>query len=214
MIYSNKHRFIFFATPKTATHALRQALTPRLGTDDWEQQVLYGQSAAPIPALASIKHGHISAAQLRPHVSDADWDSFLKFGFVRNPFDRFVSTCFFLNRNNENFAPDATRFMKRALRMPNFKQRILVRPQVELLTGSDGQLALDIVGRYESLQASFDEISAALGLPTVDLARKNASKHKSYTEYYDDELIESVAKFYADDFEKFSYDPELISAKN
>ncbi len=69
---------------------------------------------------------------------------------------------------------------------------------------------MDIVGRYESLQASFDEISAALELPTVDLARKNASEHKSYSEYYDDELIESVAKFYADDFEMFSYDPDLI----
>ena len=33
MIISHKHRFIFVAVPKTATHAVRKALRPHLGRD-------------------------------------------------------------------------------------------------------------------------------------------------------------------------------------
>ena len=37
MIISNRHRFIFFAVPKTGTHSVRQALRPFLADDDMEQ---------------------------------------------------------------------------------------------------------------------------------------------------------------------------------
>ena len=214
MIVSHKHRFIFFAVPKTATHALRQALTPHLGPDDWEQQVLFGNAASPIPEIARIQHGHVSARQLRPHVSDDVWESYFKFGFVRNPFDRFVSTCFFLNRNNPDFAAGAVTFMKRALTVPRFRQRVLVTPQVRLLTDSDGAIALDYVGRYEELQNSYDEICDRIGIARTELGRKNPSEHKAYTEYYDDELAELVGKFYEGDLKTFSYAFESESPRN
>ena len=95
MIISHRHKFIFFAVPKTATHTIREALRHHKDEDDWEQQVLYGEQALPIPEIARLKHGHISAEQIRPHLDDAIWNEYFKFAFVRNPFDRFVSTCFF-----------------------------------------------------------------------------------------------------------------------
>lgn len=185
-----------------------------MGPDDWEQQVLFGNAVSPIPELARIKHGHISARQLRPHMSDNVWESYFKFGFVRNPFDRFVSTCFFLNRNNPDFATGAVAFMKRALTMPRFRQRVLVIPQVQLLTDSDGEIALDYVGRYEDLQNSYDDICEQAGIATTELGRKNPSEHNAYAEYYDDELTELVADFYKDDLRSFSYELESRSARN
>jgi hypothetical protein len=208
LIISHKHKFIFFAIPKTATHTIREALRKHTGEGDWEQQVLFGQQSLPIPELASIVHGHISVTQLRPHLPSETWDSYFKFGFVRNPFDRFISTCFFLNRKNPGFKRNATATMKRAITFERFKQRILVRPYSELLTDDKEEIAVDFVGRFEDLQQSFDAVSERLHLPSTDLTTKNTSEHDAYTEYYDDELREKVAEFYARDLRMFGYDFE------
>ena len=205
MIISHKHRFIFFAVPKTATHAVREALRTNLDPEDWEQQVLMGRQALPIPEIASIKHGHISVQQIKPHLPAEIWDGYFKFGFVRNPFDRFVSTCFFLHRGNPNFAANAVALMKDALRRPRFRQRILVLPQTQQLTDASGQVAMDFTGRYESLQSSYDQICEQVGIPATKLPIKNASKHAGYVNYYDEELGGMVAELYASDMRTFDY---------
>jgi len=205
MIISHRHKFIFFAVPKTATHAIREALRQHLDPDDWEQQVLFGQQSLPIPEIARLRHGHITAQEIRPYIDDQQWQSYFKFAFVRNPFDRFVSTCFFLNRENPNFAAEATQFMKQRLQRKPFRQRVLVRPQYEQLCQDDGKLAPDFVGRYETLQQSYDSICEQIGIPSSELAQKNQSTHRSFREYYDAQLKSQVADFYADDITHFSY---------
>jgi len=214
LIISHTHKFIFFAVPKTATHAIRQSLRQHLDQDDWEQQTLFGEQYLPIPELAALKHGHISVRQVRPHLSSEDWKSYFKFGFVRNPFDRFVSTCFFLNRENADFEKSAITFMKNALNVERFRQRMLVRPQSQQLIDDGGNVALDFVGRYESLQQSYDEICTRIGVPAMELGRKNPSRHDAYTEYYDDELRDRVAEYYKDDLRVFSYDFESGALMN
>jgi len=206
LIISHKHKFIFFAVPKTATHAVRQALRPNLAQGDWEQQTLFGEQFLPISELAAMGHGHISVRQLLQHLSSEVWESYFKFAFVRNPFDRFVSTCFFLNRKNPQFEESAITFMKSALNVERFRKGMLVLPQNQLLINDDGNVVLDAVGRYESLQVSYDEICSRIGIPTTELGRKNPSSHDAYVEYYDDELRDRVATFYEDDLRMFSYD--------
>lgn len=206
MIISHKHRFIFFAVPKTATHTIREALRQHIGDDDWEQQVLYGKQFLPIPEIARLQHGHITAEQIRPHLDDDVWNSYFKFGFVRNPFDRFVSTCFFLNRGDPNFAESAVRFMKERLPRERFRKRVLVKPQYQQLCWSNGDIALDYVGRYEDLQRSYDTICERIGVASTALGQKNASKHQSFDSYYDAELRQQVADFYADDLRIFDYE--------
>ena len=138
MIISHRHKFIFFAVPKTATHTIREALRQHTDENDWEQQVLYGEQYLPIPEIARVQHGHISAEQIRPHLDDNVWDNYFKFAFVRNPFDRFVSTCFFMNRDNPAFADLAVRFMKDRIQRDRFRNRVLVRPQHQQLCWANG----------------------------------------------------------------------------
>lgn len=151
-------------------------------------------------------HGHISVRQLLQHLSSEVWKSYFKFALVQNPFDRFVSTCFFLNRKNPQFEKSAITFMKSALNVERFRKGMLVLPQNQLLIDYDGNVVLESVGRYESLQRSYDEICIRIGIPTTELGRKNPSSHDAYGEYYDDELRERVAAFYEDDLRIFSYD--------
>jgi hypothetical protein len=205
MIISHKHRYIFFATPKTATHAIREALHHHSAADDWEQQALFGRQAIPIPKIAEIKHGHISVQQLRPALDQGQWNDYFRFSFVRNPFDRFVSTCAFLNRGNPSFEGNSISWMKLALERPAFRARILVMPQSNLLTDVNGDLGVNFLGRYEALQESLDTIFDQLGLPTVQLKLRNRSEHAHYREYYDDHLRSLVEELYQTDLQNFNY---------
>ncbi len=211
MIVSHQHRFIFFAVPRTATHSVRQALRAHLGAEDWEQQMLTARQALPVKELAALGHGHISARQARAHLPDELWHSYLKFAFVRNPFDRFVSVCCFLNRSNPEFSGNEAAFMKRALSRPQFRQRVLVIPQTRLLMDAGGRSAMNYIGCYESLQSSYDHVCRRLGIPVTSLVRANVSAHHDYARYYDDELAQAVAEFYAEDFAAFGY-PRLLGA--
>ena len=210
MIISHKHRFIFFAVPRTATHALRRALRPCLGADDWEQQVLLGKQSIPVPGIAAIGHGHVSFQQLRDNLPARTWLSYFKFGFVRNPFDRFVSTCFFLNRRNPGFTGHEVEFMRRAISRERFRQRVLAIPQYRLLADENGTSMMDYVGCYETLQQSFDEICRHIGIAPPALSRRNASCHRNYACYYDASLQRAVAGLYRKDFELFGYDAGKI----
>ena len=212
MIISHKHRFIFFAVPRTATHAVRQALRPYLDEDDWEQQALFGKQSIPVPEVAAIGHGHVSFQQISACLPVETLSSYFKFGFVRNPFDRFVSTCFFLNRHNQRFVGNEVEFMRQAINKVRFRQRVLARPQYRLLTDEHDRLMMDYVGHYETLQESFDEICRQTGLTPSILSRKNASQHQRYECYYDASLKELVVEYYRKDFQFFGYDAGKIAA--
>ncbi|MFK7733566.1 MAG: sulfotransferase family 2 domain-containing protein [Pseudomonadales bacterium] len=205
MIVSHSNRFIFFAVPKTGTHAVRELLHPFMGEDDWEQQALFEQKRLPIPELARIEHGHLSVRDIKPFLSADQWSEYYKFGFVRNPFDRFVSICFFLNRKNPDFHNHSLAWMKSALRRPQFCRRVLVRPQYLQLIDESGELALDNIGRYEQFQESVDAICSSLSLPQKQLPVKNTSEHNAFDLYYDEELYDLVKAYYSKDLEMFDY---------
>lgn len=205
MIISGLHKFIFVAIPKTGTHSVRRALREHMGPQDVEQVGLFVQRQFPIPDLAKIGHGHITLQQVRPHLKPEAWESYFKFAFVRNPFDRFVSYCSFMMREGDAFQRDPKAVMRHFLANPPH-DHILFHSQQSFVTDASGELLTDYVGRVEEMQKSYDEVSARIGIPTAQLDKVNASERGDYREYYDDGLIEGVAKLYARDLELFGYE--------
>jgi hypothetical protein len=82
---------------------------------------------------------------------------------------------------------------------------VLFQPQHSFVTGADGELLSNYIGRVEEMQQSYDEVAKRIGIATATLEKVNPSSRRDYREYYDDELIDGVAKLYARDLELFGY---------
>ncbi len=205
MIISPQHRFIFAAIPKTGTHAVRQALREHMGPQDLEQVGLFVNRKLPIPDLAKVGHGHLSLQQVRPYFRPEDFDGFFKFAFVRNPFDRFISYCAFMTREGGQFEKNPQVVMRHFIDNPPW-HHVLFQPQHTFVAGADGNLLTDYLGRVEEMQLSYDEAAKRIGIPSRPLDRVNASSRRDYRDYYDEALIDGVAKLYARDLEYFGYE--------
>lgn len=206
MIISHHHRFIFAAVPKTGTHAVRQALREHLSGEDIEQVGLFVNKRFPWADLAAVRHGHLSLREVQPYLGDAAFGDYFKFAFVRNPFDRFVSYCAFMMRDNGLFQQRPQDVMRHFLFKAPPEQHVLFQPQASLLVGADGRTLLtDTVGRVEDMQGSYDAVCARIGIAPRPLDRVNGSQHRDYRQYYDQVLIDAVAARYAQDLDLFGY---------
>jgi NADPH-dependent 7-cyano-7-deazaguanine reductase QueF-like protein len=56
------------------------------------------------------------------------------------------------------------------------------------------------------MQGSYDAICARIGIASTPLGRANTSEHRDYRSYYDQALIDGVARLYARDIELFGYE--------
>ncbi len=212
MIVSYHHRFIFAAVPKTGTHSVRQALREQMGDEDVEQVGLFVNKRFPWADLAALQHGHLSLKQVRPYLGEDTFDSYFKFAFVRNPFDRFVSYCAFMLRGGDLFRQRPREMMRHFLLDDPPEHHILFQPQASLLVDDDGKTLLtDMIGRVEDMQHSYDAICTRLGMQSRSLEHVNGTQRGDYRQYYDQTLIDGVTARYAQDLELFGYTFEGLS---
>lgn len=209
MIISHKHKFIFVAIPKTATHAIRIALRPHLEEEYLEQVGLFIKKKFPYETLASIDHGHIKCTEIEPVLGPEAWKDYYKFAVVRNPYDRFVSYCAFMNKNNPDFEKNPQTYMYHALLNKKTHKHILFTPQSEFICDQKGKLMVDEVGKYEHLQSFANRILDYFGFEEKELEIINTSVHKPFAEYYNEELKQMVYEFYKNDFNNYGYNSEF-----
>jgi hypothetical protein len=205
MIISHKHKFIFFPIPKTGTHSIRFAVRPYLDEQDEEHVALFHHSKFNIEAFNDRKNGHFSVQEIRPHLSDEIWNTYYKFCFVRNPFDRFVSTCFFNNPQIKNNPEMASAFLKLIAKKELKNKSLFYRPQQHYLIDRNGDIAINFIGKLENMQADYELICEKIKIPMRTLDQLNTSMHENYATYYDEELEQLVVELYLEDFQKFNY---------
>jgi len=210
MIVSFQHRFIFIAIPKTAGHAIRKGLRELLGPKDWEQCSLFEEKRFPNPEIAQLGHGHITARQIAEHLPTSSYRDFYSFAFVRNPYDRFVSFCSFIHRDNDVMIRKPLQTMKSILRNKRMHQQILMRPQHEFICNKDGDVMINHLAHFENIQSEFNNIMRHFNQNDYQLPRINESLHADFRDYYDSALEDEVYHFYKKDFELLGYDRELL----
>ena len=110
-----------------------------------------------------------------------------------------------MTRQSGQFETDPKAVMRHFIDNPP-SQHILFQPQHSFVTAADGGMLADDVGRVENMQQSYDRIAARIGIPTAPLDKVNSSKRRNYRDYYDQPLIDGVARLYARDLELFGYE--------
>lgn len=172
---SHSHKFLFIQIKKTATSSTHGALSRYMEFD-------YSKIS---------RHAKYSeVAEFYPESKN-----YFKFSFVRNPWDRMLSTYFF-KKGVARIKIDPNMSFKEFLSQYNHPD------QYSYIEGFDNNF---FIGRFENLQQDFDIVCDKIGIPQRKLPHANKSSHNYYTEYYDDESREIVARRYARDIEYFGY---------
>lgn len=196
MIISHKHKFIFVKTKKTAGTSIEIALsnlcgkndilTPIADEDEFQRikEKIYPRNykisfqdvkIADLKEL--IKKGlkykrrhkysnHSTAQQIQKHIDAKIWDSYFKFCFERNPFDKAISAYnYHMKFSNQELTFE--NFLKSNDFYKNFHRYSI-----------DGQIAVDFVGKYETLQDDFDHILRQIGIDKTILLPKSKISNK------------------------------------
>lgn len=140
---------------------------------------------------------HMPAWRVKTYIGDEIWNSYFKFSFERNPWDRQVS--FYAYKTRHKKPPPSFDVFCRD------KRRAYVQ-NWDLYT-IDGKVALDFVGRYENLEADFRKVSERIGLAeTLKLPKANTSERPAtYREFYTDATREMIGDWYRREIEYFGY---------
>jgi hypothetical protein len=188
--YSDRSHCIFIHVPKTAGSSIALAL--------------FGENSRHVPYF---EYERANPQKFR---------TYFKFGFVRNPWDRLVSTYFFLRRGGINqmdrdwYAqnisdyPSFGHFVRGWLRKENIHSFPHFIPQSYFLADARGRLMMDFIGRYERVSHDFAELARRLHV-NCSLPLYNTSNHAHFSTYYDSETRGIVGRVYARDVELFGY---------
>lgn len=227
MIISHRHRFIFLKTKKTAGSSIEYALADLCGDEDVitvasrdEEPTRPGRRGQnywlpwnrrrPVDLVRSVFtdtperyvgfYNHMPARRVRQVVGEDTWSSYFKFAFERNPWDRQVSLYFWRYRDPEA-RPSFDDFIKDARKVRKARNWSIYA------IGDD--IAVDEVGRYETLGADLDRFMERLGLPAgLDLPRLKSTggPGRDYRTFYTEETREIVGDWYRREIEAFGYE--------
>jgi len=136
----------------------------------------------------------------------SEYCAFYKFAIVRNPWDRIYS------------------WYRNVLRDPSHQKELGVisdcdfaefvnghldiwalNSQLDWIVDSSGEVAVDFVGRFESLQDSFDQIGRTLGISDTELPVLLHSGNADYRKAYSTALVDIIATKYEREISMFDY---------
>jgi hypothetical protein len=218
MIISHKYKFIFIKTHKTAGSSMEMALAPLCGPDDvvtpmesnahtdiprnyyedklvsriyassrWARKCINRHS----PILGNWYYEHMPACRVRELIGEEIWNSYHKFCFERNPWDKVVSYY-----NWKKFGQRKP--------MPDFKTWVMEKTHRLPLDASlyfDGNTCMvDEVLEYDNFVPRFALLCDKLGIPfagAMPREKTNITKEKiDYRDYYDQETREKISSIF------------------
>lgn len=143
---------------------------------------------------------------------------YYKFTFVRNPWDRLVSTFFFLKKGgltekdkiwaeaNLLAFTDFKDFVKQWLSEKSINNSLHFQHQHVFLEDEQGKIAVDFIGRFENIDEDFKTITDKLNIKRILKKTNTSQRKKDYRDYYDEETKEIVNEVYKKDIQLFNYE--------
>lgn len=176
----------------------------------------------------NLAGGHTAVDKYQYVFSKAEFYSYFRFTFVRNPWDRLFSAYNFLKNGGlndvdkkwaeMNLSPynNFQQFVKKGLRLKNITNYIHFIPQYKFLCLPDTSIMpIDYLGFFENIEKDFVYVSQKVTGKEIKLPilNKNKKTNTFYKGEYDQEMVSIVEKIYCLDIERFGYsfDNSLLS---
>ena len=221
MIISHSRRFIFVKCRKTASTSLEREIVPQLCQQDIWTPISSPKRdgnnhfrASPVDWLSArskrfsdyigrnsrlhwrFYHDHIAAAHIARLLPPDQFRAYHKFCFDRNPWD-FVVSLYHQRTAKKRFTGDFDRFL----------HEFPIEPNWALYT-IDDELVVDLVYRYEDMDAAAAEIGTRLGLKLHMLQRdkQHYRSDKEYRSFYSQSSRDLVAERWARTIALLQYD--------
>lgn len=210
---SHTYKCIFVAVPKTASSSIRRILgqPPQFHLNicqirynlqyHWTH---YGGIGNRLMASLYL----LLPVQKRIDRGNTLFDSYFKFGFVRNPWDRVVSL--YLRREGAQMA--GTTSFEEFVSWIRYSSSTSIHPvphvnQLDWFVDPSGNLLVDFIGKFENLSDDWSYVSKQLGLDhPLPHVKKNPKRKKHYTAFYTGETKRIIGEKFKTDIEYFGYD--------
>lgn len=199
---------IYIPVPKAGTKSIKKVLADYLYLEQSDER--FNQAESQNKELPFKKASKSSLTELKKK-------NFI-FAFVRNPYERILS-CYFDKINKKTSYMGFLRYQKkfyRGMTFEHFVENISTIPdseadqhfrsQYRFLINNEG-LIPDYVGKVETMEADFHQISNHLQTDKLQLIHVNKSKAKkiSAEEYFTPRVIQLIQERYKEDFQHFNY---------
>lgn len=205
---------VYIEIPKVACTSIKVAIAGLLEIE------LDGPGGDPHQSTLPTIEWHLDGHMLFPGL--------FSFTFVRNPWDRLVS-CYrdkimgevdgFTDRTVRPGIADCLAryeefeggmpfdaFVAAVASIPDANADAHFRSQSTFVTNGAGEVAVDYIGRYETLEADLEHAQELAGMPRFTLPHLQAvGESRSYAHYYDARTRDIVAERFATDIELFGY---------
>ena len=228
MIISHKYKFIFLKTNKTAGTSIEIALSKHCAASDIitpiskEDEVMRSDLGYPgsqnfmssfsdysIKDIAKFVryrkrkidyYNHISALEVKAKIGYEIWNSYYKFCFERNPWDRIISHYYWHYKTEPR--PEISDYIVSG-------NPIILKNRGLNLYTIDGSIAVDKVCRFENINQELEEIRVKLGIPEKLVLPRAKSKFRKDRRNYRDILSNidevNITRLFKDEIDLLNY---------
>ena len=186
MTYSDIHKYIFLAVPKTGSRTVQEHLKHH-GTRSkkgWDPN-------------------HDTYEQVKEKLGEDKCKEYYTFAFFRNPWSLLIST-FFYNKHKFHLTEDQ-KTITQWLNSYGGSD-----PFVPYLFDKDGNQILDFVGKLEHIDRDMKFVCDKLGIPhpepTTHIGKQDNPKRIHYTEYYTPQLVEKFRNIFGRSLSVLKYE--------
>ena len=139
------------------------------------------------------------------------WNSYYKFCFIRNPYDKIISAWNHINRYKIPF----NNYLNLRNICNDVEYMHMFLPQVRNIINQKGNIDINFIGKFENLEEDFHTILRNIGIKNIihDVNKQmNKREHLDFYEYYNQEILDKVNRLLVEDFKKLDY--EIITDIN
>lgn len=208
---SHKKKFIFIHIPKCAGSSIRDFYfdTPNLDWRTPNYEFLYGWCPK---RRIHLQHATPKELIETGLISQEEWNSYFKFAFVRNPWDRAYSDYLWIQKDRRvkgsffNYLNGIGEF--ESIMNDNtvkYYRGDHLREQVAYVLDKD--YVLDFIGKFENLTSDINKINEKINFSKVfDVhEKKNTNRFNHYSQFYTGSKKRLVDKKYFKDINNLGY---------